>query len=137
MIDFPGNNGDYVEGSAMDFSGMLPAWSEFIPVTPTAKQLAFLCLPTREALFGGAAGGGKVLYNESVILTPFGFKEGKDLQLGDLVNNPDGSISRITWLHPRSASWAILLGLGGAIYQSCASSITTELPPVTEWPSNR
>lgn len=35
------------------------AWSRFIPVQPTAKQLAFLFLPTLEALFGGAAGPGK------------------------------------------------------------------------------
>ena len=35
------------------------AWSKFIPVQPTAKQLAFLFLPTLEALFGGAAGPGK------------------------------------------------------------------------------
>lgn len=35
------------------------AWTRFIPVTPTSKQLAFLLLPTLEALFGGAAGPGK------------------------------------------------------------------------------
>lgn len=34
-------------------------WTEFIPHEPTAKQLAFLSLPHREAFFGGAAGGGK------------------------------------------------------------------------------
>lgn len=35
------------------------AWSRYIPVRPTAKQLAFLLLPTREVLYGGAGGGGK------------------------------------------------------------------------------
>lgn len=34
-------------------------WTSYIPVTPTPKQLAFLLLPTLEALFGGAAGPGK------------------------------------------------------------------------------
>ena len=34
-------------------------WSEYIPQLPTPKQLAFLLLPHQEALFGGAAGGGK------------------------------------------------------------------------------
>lgn len=33
-------------------------WTEYIPHEPTAKQLAFLSLPHREAFFGGAAGGG-------------------------------------------------------------------------------
>jgi predicted phage terminase large subunit-like protein len=40
-------------------SGLAYAWSRWIPVAPTAKQEAFLCLPTLEALYGGAAGGGK------------------------------------------------------------------------------
>ncbi len=34
-------------------------WSRYIPVTPTARQLAFLLLGSREALYGGSAGGGK------------------------------------------------------------------------------
>lgn len=33
--------------------------TKYIPHTPTAKQAAFLVLPHREALYGGAAGGGK------------------------------------------------------------------------------
>jgi predicted phage terminase large subunit-like protein len=35
------------------------AWSSVIPVKPSSKQLAFLFLPVREALYGGAGGGGK------------------------------------------------------------------------------
>ena len=38
---------------------MTPKLTQFIPHQPTAKQAAFLWLPNREALFGGAAGGGK------------------------------------------------------------------------------
>lgn len=34
-------------------------WSEYIPHKPTPKQAAFLALNTREAFYGGAAGGGK------------------------------------------------------------------------------
>jgi phage terminase large subunit-like protein len=34
-------------------------WNKLIPNDPTAKQIAFLTLPHREALYGGAAGGGK------------------------------------------------------------------------------
>lgn len=37
----------------------LPKWSEYIPHWPSSKQFAFLMLPHLEALFGGAAGGGK------------------------------------------------------------------------------
>lgn len=38
---------------------MTPTWTRYIPHSPTARQAAFLCLPHREALYGGAAGGGK------------------------------------------------------------------------------
>lgn len=34
-------------------------WSRYIPHKPTAKQRAFIFLPHEEALYGGAAGGGK------------------------------------------------------------------------------
>lgn len=35
------------------------AWTSYIPLKPTSKQLAFLLLPCLEALFGGAGGPGK------------------------------------------------------------------------------
>lgn len=80
-------------------------WTEFIPHDPMRdifpKQFAFLALPHREAFYGGAAGGGKVLYDDALILTPSGFQEGRSLQVGDLVNSPDGSITSIAYLHPR------------------------------------
>lgn len=34
-------------------------WNRYIPHSPTPKQIAFLALPHEEALYGGAAGGGK------------------------------------------------------------------------------
>lgn len=37
----------------------LPKWTSYIPHWPSSKQFAFLMLPHLEALFGGAAGGGK------------------------------------------------------------------------------
>jgi len=110
---------------------MLPSevgikWTPYIPHDPTAKQLAFLMLPQREALFGGAAGGGKasmlvtpcnaaimgynpkdqssmenfrMTYGQKV-LTPFGFKLLDDIQVGDAVINPDGTTSEVILVHP-------------------------------------
>jgi hypothetical protein len=50
--------------------------------------------------YGGAAGGGKIIYTDSAILTPFGFKKIENVKIGDAVNNPDGSVSRVIQLHP-------------------------------------
>ena len=38
---------------------LTPRSTRYIPHAPTVRQSAFLLLPTREALYGGAAGGGK------------------------------------------------------------------------------
>jgi len=53
-----------------------------------------------DAFFGGAAGGGKILSNDGVVLTPFGWKFGRDLHVGDLINNSDGSIQKIIQIKP-------------------------------------
>jgi len=52
-------------------------------------------------LVGGSRGGGKVIsYPDGEILTPFGFKKNKDLKVGELINNPDGSVCKLIQLHP-------------------------------------
>lgn len=51
-------------------------------------------------LYGGAAGGAKILANNGVVLTPHGWKKGKDIKVGDLLNNPDGTIQRIINIKP-------------------------------------
>ncbi len=55
---------------------------------------------TEEFLYGGAAGGAKIVQNTGVVLTPHGWKKGIDLEVGDLLNNPDGSVQRIIAIKP-------------------------------------
>jgi phage terminase large subunit-like protein len=45
--------------SVDDLASLMPRWNKYMPLIPTAKQFAFLSLDSREALYGGAAGGGK------------------------------------------------------------------------------
>lgn len=45
--------------SGRDENGNFYDWRHYCPHAPTEKQAAFLALEGREALFGGAAGGGK------------------------------------------------------------------------------
>ena len=79
---------------------LTPKLTDYIHHVPTKKQSAFLWLDILEAFYGGAAGGGKILGNDGVILTPFGWKYGRDLIVGDLINNPDGTIQRVIQIKP-------------------------------------
>jgi phage terminase large subunit-like protein len=45
--------------SFLKYGNLSIKWTDYIPHSPTPKQLAFLMLPHLEALYGGAAGGGK------------------------------------------------------------------------------
>uniref|UniRef100_A0A6M3JXX0 Putative terminase n=1 Tax=viral metagenome TaxID=1070528 RepID=A0A6M3JXX0_9ZZZZ len=47
------------QSKSLKINGFSVPWSKYIPFTPTAKQFAFLMLPCREGLYGGAAGPGK------------------------------------------------------------------------------
>jgi predicted phage terminase large subunit-like protein len=73
-------------------------WTKFIPVQPTPKQLAFLLLPTLEALFGGAAGPGKLLSLRTPIPTPYGWTSVGQLQVGEQVFGDDGLPCAVEWL---------------------------------------
>lgn len=72
-------------------------------------QTEFLAAAEQEVLYGGAAGGGKVLADEGVILTPFGWKKGIDLKVGDIVCHPSAGIQKIVLLHPRNTytKWTV------------------------------
>ena len=79
-------------------------WSKYIPASkiPHPKQIAgMMMVNEKELLYGGALGGGKLLYDDGDILTPFGFIKGEQLTIGQNVCNPDGSICQVIQLHPR------------------------------------
>lgn len=52
-------------------------------------------------LYGGQAGGGKALYINDLVLTPFGFRTIGDIQVGDIVNNPTGCCAHVIGKYPQ------------------------------------
>ena len=98
-------------------------WSHFIPedISPTDKQVAFMMLPHREAMYGGAAGSGK-----SIVLSVLALQYADIPKYSGIIfrrtlteANLSGSIMDIllTWLSPR-------MGKGGDVkfdanYNTC------------------
>ena len=66
----------------------------------TPKQAYAYGCPSTETLYGGSAGGGKIVANDGVVLTPTGFKKGIDLRVGDIINNPNGREQTIIEIKP-------------------------------------
>lgn len=92
-----------------DLTSLLPAWSKYIPIDPTPIQLGFLIAPHFEVLYGGALGGGKILYDDAQILTPFGFKQGRDVKVGDRICAVNGGTTEIIWTteYQRHQVWRV------------------------------
>jgi len=61
-------------------------------------QTEFLSSPIREVLFGGAAGGGKLVQKGDSILTPEGFVKVEDLRVGDEICHPKGGTQTVKHL---------------------------------------
>ncbi|MFZ4431602.1 MAG: LAGLIDADG family homing endonuclease [Microthrixaceae bacterium] len=63
----------------------------YSPITPSPKQASFLAWSGREALFGGAGGGGKAGALDTLVPTPSGFRLLGDIHPGDFVLGRDGT----------------------------------------------
>jgi len=61
-------------------------------------QTEFLASSEQEVLFGGAAGGGKLVQKGDPVLTPTGFVKVEELKEGDTICGVDGTVQRITQL---------------------------------------
>lgn len=72
----------------------------FIPHKPTVKQARFLLLDEEEALYGGAAGGGKAIYVGEVVPSIDGWKTIAEVQVGDKLFDWNGEITEVIWTSP-------------------------------------
>jgi predicted phage terminase large subunit-like protein len=82
-------------------SSNLPKLTNYIPHTPTAKQMLFLKYEGLDAFYGGAAGGGKALSADSCVCTPFGFRKISDLKVGDRICTVNGSNCQVIGVYPQ------------------------------------
>lgn len=75
-------------------------FSELCHFSPKQKEFEQAVNNYKYVLYGGAMGGGKIVSNNGVVLTPFGFKVGIDLKVNDTICNPDGSSQKIIAITP-------------------------------------
>lgn len=73
----------------------------YIPHMPFRQQRKFLSYEGLEALYGGAAGGGKALAAGSGVLTPTGYVPIEDVKIGMVISNPDGGTACVTGYYPQ------------------------------------
>jgi len=64
---------------------------------PHPKQQVFLTLNCREAMYGGAAGGGKALALDTPLLTTSGWKTMETVQVGDRLWDDQGRPTTVIW----------------------------------------
>src|SRR6476620_11716096 len=77
---------------AAQIQALTPAPKNYCPNVPTERQEWFLGLvDEREALYGGAAGGGKLLDVHTPVPTPAGWTAMGDLRAGDVVFSEAGT----------------------------------------------
>lgn len=77
------------------------AWTDYIPVKPTPKQLAFLLLPSLEAFYGGAGGGGKT---EALLMAALQYVDTPGYA-ALLLRRTYADLSQPTALMPRAQEW--------------------------------
>ncbi len=97
---------------------LMPKMTKYIPHVPTPKQAAFLLLDNKEAFYGGAAGGGKLLNVDTPIFTDSGWKTVGTLTKADRIVALDGTwtdIEYITSLQHCPINYKVILSCGTEI----------------------
>lgn len=69
--------------------------TDYMAHIPHPKQQMFLTLNTREAMYGGAAGGGKALSLDTPLVTPDGWVTMGDVKVGDYLVDEKGKPTQV------------------------------------------
>lgn len=71
-----------------------------IKPNPGFQELVLSC-PCTDMLVGGSRGPGKGLPLTAKIVTPWGFREMRDVKVGDMISNPDGGTAEVRGVYPQ------------------------------------
>ena len=83
--------------------------TSYIPVTLHEKQQEFYDYDGPDGLFGGAAGGGKLLTLDTPLATPSGWSSMGDIRVGDQIFGRDGKPYDVIYISPveREPGWRL------------------------------
>jgi len=75
--------------------------SDYIQLHPKQREALSYVGSGKRVFFGGSRGGGKAATLTSLVSTPYGFRAMRDIKVGALVSNPDGSVATVIAIHPQ------------------------------------
>ena len=89
------------KGRIAPLSLSVPKGTNIIWSPNPGSQVRFLMCPYDEVLLEGNRGGGKGLLPDEKILTPRGFTALKNIKVGSIISNPDGSSQKVIGVFER------------------------------------
>ena len=95
---------------------------DYIKPEPTQKECLSYLSTGAWIFFGGSRGGGKSELIHNIVITPFGERKIGDLKVGDILNNPDGSLQKVIYLHPIEYRDVFRLHFEDGTYTDCSDN---------------
>ena len=96
--------------------------ADYIKPEPTQLECLSYIGSGGWVFFGGSRGGGKSEKLHDIVVTPFGEKKIGDLKVGDILNNPDGSLQKVIYLHPIEYRDVFRLHFEDGTYTDCSDN---------------
>ena len=109
---FPGSGRRFRKGEGLLFLGNDHSSNEELWITDSDAR--------RHALILGTTGAGKALTNDTLVLTPKGWRQNGDLRPGDQVVRPCGGVATVLSIHPQGRMPVVRMEFADGRFIDCS-----------------